>query len=266
MVRFMLEQLPSPLRQIIGDKSYTRNTTGLSGAGVLMFDDMVLKIAPDDQVSQREARMMAWLQDKLPVPKIFHTAVEKDTRYLLMSRLPGEMSCQERYMTRPDVLVKLLAEGLQQLWRVDIRDCPCRFDLDDRLLLAEENVRLGRCEVERVEPDTYGEGGFRDPAHLLQWLKDHRPPMDPVLSHGDFCLPNLFLQDDQVSGYLDLGFCAVADRYQDIALCYRSLLHNADGTYGETYPNVHPDRLFTALGIRPDWEKVRYYRLLDELF
>ena len=90
--------------------------------------------------------------------------------------------------------------------------------------------------------------------------------MDPVLSHGDFCLPNLFLQEDRVSGYLDLGFCAVADRYQDIALCYRSLLHNADGTYGPVYPNIAPERLFSALGIAPDWEKVRYYRLLDELF
>jgi len=262
----MLTQLPLALRELLADRPYTRNTTGLSGAGVLMFNDMVLKIAPDDQTSRREAQMMTWLQGKLPVPQVLHTTVENETHFLLMSRLSGEMCCDARYMTRPDVLIPLLAEGLKQLWRVDIQDCPCRFGLDDRLMLAEENVRLGRCEVENVEPDTYGEGGFRDPAHLLQWLKDHRPPMDPVLSHGDFCLPNLFLQQDRVSGYLDLGFCAVADRYQDIALCYRSLLHNADGTYGVTYPNIHPDRLFAALGIMPDWEKVRYYRLLDELF
>ena len=44
------------------------------------------------------------------------------------------------------------------------------------------------------------------------------------------------------------------------------VLHNADGAYGATYPNVYPDRLFLELGMTPDWEKVRYYRLLDELF
>ena len=261
-----MNALPQVIQDAVRGQAYTRNTTGLSGAGVLMFDDMVLKIAPDDQTSRREAQMMGWLQGKLPVPQVLHTAVENGMSYLLMSRLPGEMCCDERYMTRPDVLTSLLAEGLKQLWQVDTRDCPCRFSLDDRLLLAEDNVRHGRCEVELVEPDTYGPGGFRDPEHLLQWLKDHRPPMDPVLSHGDFCLPNLFLQEDRVSGYLDLGFCAVADRYQDIALCYRSLLHNADGTYGPVYPNIAPERLFSALGIAPDWEKVRYYRLLDELF
>ena len=261
-----MNALPQVIQDAVRGQAYTRNTTGLSGAGVLMFDDMVLKMAPADQNAAREIRMTDWLQNKLPVPNILHSCVENGTHFLLMSRLEGEMSCERYYMERPALLTGLLAEGLKALWRVDTRDCPCRFSLDDRLLLAEDNVRHGRCEVELVEPDTYGPGGFRDPEHLLQWLKEHRPPMDPVLSHGDFCLPNLFLQEDRVSGYLDLGFCAVADRYQDIALCYRSLLHNADGTYGPVYPNIDPDRLFSALGIAPDWGKVRYYRLLDELF
>ncbi|MBR5537760.1 MAG: aminoglycoside 3'-phosphotransferase [Clostridia bacterium] len=259
-------QLPAALARRLEHKPYIQNTTGLSGAGVLMFDDCVLKTAPDDQTAAREARMMAWLEGKLPVPRVLEYCEQDGTAFLLMSRLEGEMSCEDYYMERPQLLCKLLAEGLKALWQVDIRDCPCRFSLDDRLLLAEDNVRHGRCEVHRVEPDTYGPGGFRDPEDLLRWLKDHRPPVDEVLSHGDFCLPNVFFRGEQVSGYLDLGFCAAADRYQDIALCYRSLLHNADGTYGPVYPDVRPDDLFRALGMPPDWEKVRYYRLLDELF
>ena len=86
----MLTRLPLALREILEDRPYTRNTTGLSGAGVLMFDDMVLKIAPDDQTSRREAQMMGWLQGKLPVPQVLHTAVENGMSYLLMSRLPGD--------------------------------------------------------------------------------------------------------------------------------------------------------------------------------
>ena len=261
-----LSQLPAAIRQHVEQKPYTQNTIGLSGAGVLVFDDCVLKTAPADSVSARESAMMSWLQDKLPGPRVIHSTVENGLSYLLMSRLPGEMSCDTRYMTHPELLLPLLAKGLKGLWQVDTIGCPCRFGLDERLMLAEENVRLGRCETERVEPTTYGPGGFRDPAHMLQWLNDHRPPMDPVLSHGDFCLPNLFLQENAVSGYLDLGFCAVADRYQDIALCYRSLCHNADGSYGPVYPDLQPKKLFDALQITPDWEKIRYYILLDELF
>ena len=258
--------LPLSLQSRLAGKPYTRNTTGLSGAGVLVFDDCVLKLAPDSDAARREAEMMGWLQGRLPAPRLLEHTVEDGTSYLLMSRHPGVMACDPAYMSRPDKLLPLLAEGVKTLWQVDTRGCPGRFSLEDRLLLAEDNVRHGRCETENVEPTTYGEGGFRDPAHLLQWLKDHRPPMDPVLSHGDFCLPNLFFQDDQVAGYLDLGFCAVADRYQDIALCYRSLIHNADGTYGPVYPGIVPEKLFGALQITPDWEKIRYYILLDELF
>ena len=258
--------LPAALADRLADKPCAQNTTGLSGAGVWMFDDCVLKIAPADPNTAREARMMEWLADKLPVPRVLHSCVENGTHFLLMSRLEGEMSCERYYMERPALLTGLLADGLKALWRVDTRDCPCRFSLEDRLLLAEDNVRHGRCETENVEKDTYGPKGFRDPEHLLQWLKDHRPPMDPVLSHGDFCLPNVFFKDNRVSGYLDLGFCAVADRYQDVALCWRSLMHNADGTYGATYPGIDPDDLFRALGMTPDREKLRYYILLDELF
>lgn len=262
----MLKQLPAALRQKLEGKPFEQNTTGLSGAGVLVFDDLVLKTAPADSVSLREAEMMAWLQDKLPVPRVLEHCVEGNTSWLLMSRLPGVMACDETYMQQPERLLPLLAQGLKTLWQVDVRGCPARFSLEERLLLAEDNVRHGRCETENVEPTTYGPGGFRDPQHLLQWLKEHRPPMDPVLSHGDFCLPNVFFQEDRVSGYLDLGFCAVADRYQDIALCYRSLIHNADGSYGPVYPALQPKKLFDALQITPNWEKIRYYILLDELF
>lgn len=262
----MFKNLPAAIRQRLGDRPYTQNTVGMSGAGVLMFDDLVLKMAPADQNAVREIQMMRWLRDKLPVPTVFHSCVENGRSYLLMSRLEGQMACAECYMERPGVVISLLARALKQLWQVDVRDCPCRFSLEDRLLLAEDNVRHGRCETEKVEPTTYGPGGFKDPQHLLQWLKDHRPPMDPVLSHGDFCLPNVFFKDDALSGYLDLGFCAAADRYQDIALCYRSLTHNADGCYGPVYPDIRPEKLFEALGLRPDWEKIRYYILLDELF
>ncbi len=43
---------------------------------------------------------------------------------------------------------------------------------------------------------------------------------------GAYCLPNIFMKDNKVSGYIDLGRGGLADKYQDIALCYRSLLHN----------------------------------------
>ena len=100
---------------------------------------------------------------------------------------------------------------------------------------------------------------------MLERYCDHLK--SDCLIHGDFCLPNIFFQGDCLSGMIDLGRAGLADRWQDIALCYRSLKHNYSGKYGgKVYDNYNPDLFFDALGVEPDWEKLKYYILLDELF
>ncbi len=122
-------------------------------------------------------------------------------------------------------------------------------------------------DVDDAEPETFGANGFENPEALLTWLQTHKPEYEPVLSHGDFCLPNIFLQDNQVTGFIDLGATGIGDKWRDIALCHRSLKHNCDGTFGDkVYPDFNPDLLFEELGIDPNSEKIRYYILLDELF
>ena len=101
----------------------------------------------------------------------------------------------------------------------------------------------------------------------MDWLIQNKPEEELVFTHGDFCLPNLLAKEDEISGFIDLGRAGVADKYQDIAICYRSLKHNFEGKYGgERHENFNPDILFEKLGMEPDGEKVKYYTLLDELF
>lgn len=88
-----------------------------------------------------------------------------------------------------------------------------------------------------------------------------------MISHGDFCLPNVFVNDAGLTGLIDLGKSGTADKCQDIALCYRSLSNNYSGAYdGIKYPGFQDEMLFDALEISPDRELIRYYILLDELF
>ena len=258
--------LPESIAVLLSGEDYAENDIGMSGSRVLMYRDKVLKIEPWGEQPRSESEMLRWLRGKVPVPQILAEETVEGIRYLLMSRVPGKMSCNETYMNDPERLARLLAKALKTLWAVDIAGCPVDQQLDQKLRQAEFCVENGLVDVDNVEPETFGKGGFRDPADLLEWLKNHKPAEDPVLSHGDFCLPNIFLDGDEVSGFIDLGRSGIADPYQDIALCYRSLCHNFDGTYGRAYPGFDPMMLFRELGIDPDWEKIRYYRLLDELF
>ena len=260
-------RLPSGIQNMIGTRPYRLDDVGLSGSQVLLFDDMVLKIQPESEESKTEHAIMQWLDGKLPVPQILCHEAENGMSYLLMSHVPGKMSCDLGFINAPDQLTELLAKGLKKLWSVDITDCPCDASLDRHLDAAEYNVKNGLVDLENVEPETFGENGFHDPEELLAWLKTNRPEEDLVFSHGDYCLPNIFADEQGISGYIDLGRAGVADRYRDIAICYRSLKSNLHGSYGGHPPvEFDCDELFRKLEIMPDWEKIRYYILLDELF
>ena len=261
-----INSMPESIRQLIEGKPYETDGMGLSGSQVRIYDDSVLKIEKEQPKLAQMVEVMRWLEGKLPAPKVLATEVKDGYRYLLMSKVAGRMACDEYYMNRPEELVTLLSEALKMLWSVDISDCPKTFDLDAELEAAKYRVENHLVNMERAEPETFGEGGFKNPEELLQWLYDHKPEPDPVFAHGDFCLPNVLFEDGKVSGFIDLGDAGIADRGYDIALGYRSLKHNADGTFGRAYEGVDPDELFVKLGIEPDWEKIKYYILLDELF
>ena len=259
--------IPDNIQSLISGKEYTANDIGKSDAKVMVFDDCVLKIDPGSRQNEETVEVMNWLQGKLPVPKVLAFETDSDDQYLLMSRVTGRMSCDDYYMSRPKELIKCLAEAIRMLWSIDIKDCPRNRDLDTELKEARYRVENKLYDLSDSEPSTFAEGGFKSPEELLEWLENNKPDYEPVLSHGDLCLPNIFLDNGKVSGFIDLGDTGVGDKWRDIALCYRSLRWNSEGAYGgNVYPDVKSMMLFDELGIEPDMDKIRYFILLDELF
>ncbi len=260
-------EIPSKFKNLIGEKFGIKDNLSLSGASVYLFDDMVLKIQNLSKESENEYKMMCWLDGKLPVPKIIEFDKTNKLSYLLMSKCIGEMACCKQLMNNPKQQTELLAQTLFSLWNIDISDCPSDQSLDNKLAQAEYNVNNNLVDIENCEPGTFGDGGYSSPKALLDWLQNNKPDEEPVLSHGDFCLPNVLFADRQLSGLIDLGRSGKADKWCGIALCYRSLINNYNGTYtGEAIFGFCDSYLFDALQIKPDWEKIRYYILLDELF
>ena len=260
------ELLPENIRRFVTGRPFTVNETGMSGSSVYMFPDLVLKIGPKNVLTAGMAQVMRWLEGRLPAPRVIALEEDAEKEYLLMSRVPGKMACDKTYLDRPELLLSLLAEALQMLWAVDWTGCPQSRSLDGELAHARHSLENGLVDFSRCEPETFGPGGFAGPEALLSWLESNKPPLEPAFSHGDCCLPNIFFDGCKVSGFIDLGDAGIADRWRDLSLCYRSLKHNTNGFYGYTVPGFRPERLFDYLGIRPDWDKLRYYLLLDEFF
>ncbi len=259
--------IPSEMRELINIRNCQFDSVGLSGSTVILFDDMVLKIGSTCDSFRNEVRIMRWLRSKLPVPEVIYYTEEGGKSYLLMSRVRGLMGCERHYLERPDELKTLLADTIKSLWSVDISECPSRQSLDYYLAKAEENVANGRVKFEDVDKWLLADGGFTSFESLLKWLNLARPEMDLVFSHGDLSLPNLFFEDGQLTGLIDLGDAGTGDRWRDIAICLRSFKHNLEGRHGiKTFPDYDVCAMFDELGLEPCPDKIKYWLLLDELF
>lgn len=262
----MLDDLniPQAIKDLIGDQSYEIDDIGHSGSTVLTFENMVLKIEQHTSNIDEAVENMRWMGKRVPVPRVIRYEVVDGQSYLLMSKVDGKMSCDPYYMEHPNEMVELLAEGLRMLWSADISGGIQEWSLEGDLEKVRESLdrewETGRMVV---APD--GKALY-SPEEVMEWLEENKPKEELALSHGDYCLPNVFFKDGRVSGFIDLGASGVADKYLDIADCYWSLKHNFNGFFGgKAYANFDPSILFEKLGPEIDVKKVQYILFIYHL-
>jgi len=254
---------PEELLELLGQTELTVNKIGYSGDHVYHVKEYkgapaFLKIAPSIwwRTLRPEIDALAWLDGKLPVPKILYTVEHGGMDYLLMEALPGKDGSHETIQAKPELFVKLYAEGLRNIHGLDITECPLSNGLEKKLRDAKRIV-----DESLVDPTDIKDEYDCTPEELYQQLIAQKPATeDPVFAHGDYCAPNLIIAGEKLTGFIDLGRAGVADRYQDISLAIRSLRHD----YGDDRYKALFLELYGLDGL--DEDKVEYYIWLDEFF
>lgn len=253
-----MHTLPEAIRQYTVKFPCQTDNIGCSNAQVLLYPDFVLKIRPDTALAFRERMLLQWLNVRIPAPEIIASVQENGMDYLLMTRLSGRMLCDEIYLDDPHQLCALLAEGMQILHTADAADCPVNRSLSVILNECENRLLRGACP-----PHCWK--GFASAESMLHYLQTQKPDETLVLTHGDYCLPNIFANDRGICGFIDLGDGGLADVYIDIALAWQSMMRNITGFFGgKVRPAPDKRLLFDCMGIVPDWDKLEYYLQLDQ--
>ena len=252
--------LPREIAAQIGAERFETDAIGRSDSSVLLFSDKVLKIEKTSAVSDNEHAVLRWLDGKLRAPRVLAFAKENGFNYLLMTRLDGKMSFAAEMS--PEEISAKLAEGILLLRSTDITDCPSKKDFAAILRAAKKRMESGA--LKGLSPQTDAFDTFES---LYAYLETHIPTEVPVFSHGDYCLPNVFLSEDGI-GFLDLGSAGVMDRDYDVFMCLWSMRYNFVTLGGMTEERFTACKraFFNALGESENEEKLRFHGLLDEFF
>ncbi|TQS76193.1 aminoglycoside 3'-phosphotransferase [Ornithinibacillus gellani] len=257
-----MHKVPSQLASIITDYAWHPITIGHSEANTYLlkkgYHSLYLKIQTLGSMEplQCEKDKMEWLRGKLAVPEVIHYEQDEEREYLLMTEIAGVNAADTSIQANPKQCIKLLANGLREIHRIPITACPFRRTLDVVIKEAKERVSQQQVDLDNLDEERRG----RTAESLYKELLAKRPgEEDLVFTHGDYCLPNVILHGNKVSGFIDWGRAGVADRYQDIALAIRSLAYNHYRSY---FPYFLREYGLDDV----DWDKIHYYQLLDEFF
>ena len=172
---------------------------------------LFLKSAPKGSL-EREAAMTRYFHEKGMAAEVLHySSGEKD--WLLTRRVPGEDCIHAQYLADPKRLCDTTASLLRQLHELDHTGCPVSDHTAAYLVTAERNYQAGAYDMHLFTP----EWSFTSKEEAWQHLQAHKHLLKTdTLLHGDYCLPNVMLDNWKFSGFIDLDHGGVGDRHVDV--------------------------------------------------
>lgn len=223
---------PAPIQtQLSGYATTGENHRTSSQSQIYLYQkpnapDLFLKINTGDIDAPLilEKKAMEWLQGKLPVPRVVAYHKEKDTTYLLTERLIGISSHEEPYRHNQEITFRILAEGLRAIHSIPTTSCPLpQYTADSLIEEAKHNVQTGIVTAQSLKK----RGDSRTPQEALNQVLSLRPKKEQsIFTHGDYCSPNILIDNNKLSGFIDWGSAGIGDPHRDLVSAQYSIRRN----------------------------------------
>lgn len=160
-----------------------------------------------------EAAMTAYYHKLGLSAEVLLYCTERGKDWLITRRIPGEDCLDAQYRSDPKRLCDTTATLLRALHETEPKDCP----VPDRIERYAANVRKG-FDGSHYEPELFA--GLWEFSSFDETRAAAEAGLTAlrteVLLHGDYCLPNVILQDWRLSGFIDLGNGGIGDRHIDL--------------------------------------------------
>lgn len=204
---------------------------------------LYLKKAPKGSL-RKEAALGSYFHSKGLAPEVLaYESLRED--WLLTREGLGQDCISPMYLSDPRRLCDTTARLLRMLHDTDISGCPVPDRTADYLATAKRNYLAKAYDLD-LFPDNWG---YATPEDAWQELeKNGKYLKADTLLHGDYCLPNILLQDWQFGSFIDLGSGGVGDRHVDLFWGVWSLEFNLKtARYADRFldvygrENINPD-------------------------
>jgi len=254
--------IPAGWRSDLDGYGWAAQTIGRSGAAVFRLEasgrpTLFVKTGAAGSGSELpdEAARLRWLAASgTACPSVLAEARAAGQDWLLTTALRGRDLASACDLA-PGQIVRIAADALHDLHRLDVTSCP--FDRTLARCVARARARLEAGLVDDGDFDEERHG--RSAADLFREVLARCPDrQDLVVAHGDACLPNLLADQGRFAGFVDCARLGIADRHQDLALATWSIRHNLGAPWVEPF--------LQRYGVAADPERLGFYRLLDEFF
>ena len=175
-------------------------------------DGYYLKQAPKGSLLA-EAGMTRYFHGKGLAPEVLFYREYEECDWLLTARVRGEDCTDRMYLDDPKRLTDTIAERLRMLHELPHGDCPVQDRMRGYLETAERNYKAGNYDLSYRMPSL----SLLSADEAYRYLSEHAAMLkSDTLLHGDYCLPNIMLNDWAFSGFIDVGAGGVGDRHVDL--------------------------------------------------
>jgi len=168
----------------------------------------------------REMQMTEFFHKKKLATSVLNYISEGED-WLLTEKIQGEDCVHRMYLDEPIKLCDVTAELLRKLHEEDFVGCPVMNRTEEYLQTVE---RVYREKTAHRSPENKGfasvEEAYQEVLRNGQYLKTD------TLLHGDYCLPNIMLNQWKFSGFIDVDNGGVGDRHIDLYWALWSLKYN----------------------------------------
>ena len=171
---------------------------------------------------EREAAMTKYFHAKnLSAEVLCYISDKRD--WLLTAKIHGADGTAVKRLEQPERLCDLFAETLVLLHSEDFSGCPVQNHTERYLDKAKQNKLADTFDKSNF-PDSWGYTSTEEAWTVVE-SRGHLLKTNTLL-HGDYCLPNIILNNWQFSGFIDLGCGGVGDCHVDIFWAIWSLYWN----------------------------------------